>query len=132
MSGFSISSSTPLAGLSTTEQKDFQRWMADQATAGSKMAAANKSMDDIFRQSPIADIMLAQMAPELKQELESRSPSKKAIGMLSTVLASTQNELYDALFQDQSPDWLAQWDPSKRASDKLDELHDQYGFFQIK
>lgn len=132
MSGFSISSSLPLAGLSTQEQKDFASWLASQSTAGSKMAASNTQMDDIFRQSPIADMMLGQLAPALTPELESRNPSKDAIGMLSMVLSTTQNDLYDALFHDTNPDWLAQLDPTKRASDKLDGLHEQYGFFQVR
>jgi hypothetical protein len=132
MANFSIASSMPLAGLSTGEQKEFLDWMKDQSSSVSRMLAANKSMDEIFRESPAADIAMAKMAPQLKAELESRNPNKAAIGMLAQVLANTQNELYDALFSGDSPDWMAQWDPTQRASDKLDELQQQYGFMQIK
>jgi hypothetical protein len=129
MSGFSISSSMPLAGLSTDEQKEFQRWLMDQSS-GSKSLAANKTMDEIFRESPTADIAMAQMAPALKAQLESRNPQKQALGMLAQVLASTQNDLYDNLFQGGGDDWAAHLDPTKRATDRLDELQKQYGFIK--
>jgi hypothetical protein len=128
-----ISSSLPLAGLSIEEQKEFQRWLMDQSSGASKPLSSNKTMDDIFRSSADADIALAQMAPELKAQLEKgATPTKQALGMLAQVLASTQNDLYDALFQGDNPDWIAQWDPSQRASEKLDELQKQYGFINVK
>ncbi|MBC7544518.1 MAG: hypothetical protein H7338_17490 [Candidatus Sericytochromatia bacterium] len=120
--------SLPMPGLSEAEAKDYKSAFKTNQTASSRSLGQNQTITEIFSDSPVAKMALAKAAPQLTEQLKSRTPSKEAIGMLSIMLAQTQADLSNSLFTGEEPDWQAQLDPSQRAQNTLNDYQAQYGW----
>lgn len=120
--------SLPLPGLSAGETSDYQSFLRNNSTTSGRMLQANESLSQIYSDDPIAKMAMAKVAPQLAQQLNSPNPAKESLSMLATLLAGTQNDLFNAMCEGDDPDWMAQMDPTTRATDNLKSLHDQYGW----